>query len=71
VLTANVSTSKRYYRQTGRREKASKEFMLAGKRCSPALIIVFIAIIVGALTFAALHHGPEQQPGNAPIHDQQ
>ena len=45
--------------------------MLAGKRCSPALIIVFIAIIVGALAFAALHNGPEQQPNNAPIHDQQ
>jgi hypothetical protein len=52
-------------------EKASNESMLAGKRCSPALIVVFIAIIIGTLTFLALHHGPEKQPSSAPIHDQQ
>ena len=45
--------------------------MLAGKRCSPALIYVFIAIIVGTLAFLALHHGPERQPRTEPIHEKQ
>jgi len=42
--------------------------MLAGKRCGPALIFLFIAIIVGTLVIVALSHGPEQQPPVEPIH---
>jgi len=45
--------------------------MLAGKRCSPALIYLFIAIIVGALAFVAVSHGPDRQPKTAPIHEKQ
>jgi len=45
--------------------------MLAGKRCSPALIVVFLAIIVGTLAFLAMSHGPDRQPRAAPIHEKQ
>jgi hypothetical protein len=42
--------------------------MLAGKRCSPTLIVVFIAIIVGALAFFAFHQSSQQPLPAAPIH---
>jgi len=45
--------------------------MLAGKRCSPVLIYAVLAIIVGALTFVAVSHGPERQPPAQPIHQKQ
>jgi hypothetical protein len=52
-------------------ETASNDLMLAGKRCSPALIYIFIAIIVGSLAFFAFHHGPQRQPPAEPIHEKQ
>lgn len=57
-------------RQTMVAEEHRKR-MLAGKRCSPALIYLFIAIIVGALAFVAVSHGPDRQPKTAPIHEKQ
>jgi hypothetical protein len=52
-------------------KEASNEGMLAGKRCSPVLIYVFIAVIIGALTFLAVSHGPDRQPKAEPIHEKQ
>jgi len=45
--------------------------MLAGKRCSPALIYVVIAIIVVTLAFVVSRRGPDRQPQNEPIHEKQ
>jgi len=57
--------------QTPYPQSASKGSMLAGKRCGPTLIYLFIAIIVGTLLFVAMRHGPRQQPRAVPIHDKQ
>jgi hypothetical protein len=45
--------------------------MLAGKRCSPTLIVIFIAIIVGTLAFFAFHQSHQSPVQSAPIHDKQ
>ncbi|MCU1296301.1 MAG: hypothetical protein JWO91_579 [Acidobacteriaceae bacterium] len=43
--------------------------MLAGKRCSPTLVVIAIAIILSALVFLGLSHSPNQAPPKAaPIH---
>jgi hypothetical protein len=54
-----------------RLQEASKLAMLAGKRCSPTLILVVIAIIVGTLAFFAVSHGPDRRPQAEPIHQKQ
>jgi hypothetical protein len=45
--------------------------MLAGKRCSPVLLYLFLAIIVGTLIFVAVSHGPDHQPPAEPIHQKE
>jgi hypothetical protein len=45
--------------------------MLAGKRCSPILIYLVIAIIVGTLAFVAASHTPDRRPPAEPIHEKQ
>ncbi|MCU1298238.1 MAG: hypothetical protein JWO91_2516 [Acidobacteriaceae bacterium] len=44
--------------------------MLAGKRCSPTLVVIAIGIILTALVFFALSHSPNEAPKTQPMHQE-
>jgi len=45
--------------------------MLAGKHCSPILVYLVLAIIIGTLVFLAASHAPDRRPPAEPIHQKQ
>jgi hypothetical protein len=42
--------------------------VLAGKRCSPVVIYIALALIVISLTFLWAKRGPDRRPNAAPLH---